>query len=219
MPTKADESGDALDSLELQDEIIRDLYRQWDHGRAQLEHGDSVNVRWEKGSAAKLVLQHVAVRESAKEAVAGRLREINEHALADRMEGEGVFRRRAIDRCDELIRGHQAITVNGVEIDTAMADLEGIVLGELAGELREIVPEAKPVLGSSGERGLPSARHIRTHSTTHPSPEARWYDKVGPFKALRALYDHLRTSPRGGTRPGLDNAREYDPNAQAEARQ
>jgi hypothetical protein len=34
---------------------------------------------------------------------------------------------------------------------------------------------------------------------------------VWPVKAAKALYDNLRTSPRGGTAPSLDSAREHTP--------
>lgn len=48
-------------------------------------------------------------------------------------------------------------------------------------------------------------------SVTHPNPEPRWYDRVPPLKAVRALYDHLRGTPTGLTNPKLDRGREYTP--------
>jgi hypothetical protein len=209
--SKNDEPADALEALAMQDDIIRDLYATWDQARRHLREGEDVDVRWEKGSAGKLLLQHVAVRESAKESLTGRLRKVGNDDLADRVEGDGPRRRRAIDLCDELIRGHQAITVNSPDIDAALSDLEEIVLSELDAEVNIVLPAARRSLGPAGHRGLPSARYVRTHSPTHPSPRPRWHDKVGPLKALRALYDHLRGSPAGLTAPGVDRGREQTP--------
>jgi len=83
-------------------------------------------------------------------------------------------------------------------------------------ETNETVPAVRQLLGPSGKRGLPSARHVRTHSPTYPSPVPRWYDKIGPLKAIRALYDHLRTAPSGATAPGVDEGREHLPEVRSD---
>jgi len=66
---------------------------------------------------------------------------------------------------------------------------------------------AREVLGPPGERGLPSARGVRTHSVTHPNPTPKWYDTVGPLKAICAFTTTCpgprAAGPRGWwTRPG-----------------
>jgi hypothetical protein len=215
MPQTADgphEQGpvDALDVLEEQDKVITDVLARWRQETAQLESEDSVPVRWERGSAAKLLLQYFALRESAKEAIVGQLRSRGDEESATRLEGDGAGRRSAIDRLDEAIRGMQAISANTPEITDAIDRLGSIFDAEV-GEDHAILPELKQRLGPAGERGLPSARQVRTHSPTHPSPRPKWYDRVGPVKAVRALYDHLRGSPSGGTTPGVDSGREHTP--------
>jgi hypothetical protein len=207
----ADQPVDALGSLKLQDNIVADLLDRWREASDQLREGDDVDVRWKRGSAVKLLLQHLAVRESAKEAVVGRLRDVDRGDLADMVEGDGVTRREAIGRLDELARGHQAITLNTPEIDHAVEDLAAIFDQERPEDVRTLLPQIRALLGPPGERGLPSARHVRTHSTTHPSPIPRWFDRVGPLKAMRALYDHLRAAPSGGTSPAVDEGREHLP--------
>lgn len=202
---------DALDTIQVQDEIIADLLGKWRDATATLREGDDVNVRWERGSAAKLVLQHFAVRESAKQALAGALREREEVALADKVEGDGVRRREAIDRLDETVRGRQAITLNNPDVDHAVEALGELFDRERDAELADVLPRAEALLGPAGERDLPSARHVRTHAPTHPSPVPKWHDKVGPLKAVRALYDHLRGTPTGGTSPSVDEGREHLP--------
>ena len=82
-----------------------------------------------------------------------------------------------------LIRGHQAINVNGVEIDTAMTD---------------------------SRHGQHWDHRANVGGRAHGT-----FACTVPRKALRAYYDHLRTSPRGGTTPALDSAREYNPKVQA----
>jgi hypothetical protein len=206
-----DEPADALGVVAVQDEIIRDLVAKWRSATEQLREADDVDVRWQRGSAVKLLLQHLAVRESAKEALAGRLREVDRDDLAAAVDGDGVGRRTAIDRLDELARGHEAITLNTPDIDGVVEGLAAIFDPERPEEIETLLPEAAGILGAPGERGLPTARHVRTHSVTHPSPVPRWYDRIGPIKAIRALYDHLRASPSGGTSPAVDEGREHLP--------
>jgi hypothetical protein len=206
-----DEPADALETLVQQDETIGDLYDKWDESRQKLSDEESVETRWEKGSVAKLILQHVAIRESAKEALAGRLREVGEAELADRVEGDGPGRRVAIGRVDETMRGRQAISVNDPDSDKALADLETIMRAEIGPEIDEVVPAARQALGTAGERGLPSDRHVRSHATTHPSPVPGRLDRIGPVKALRAVYQNLRGHASGGMNPDVDSSREPDP--------
>jgi hypothetical protein len=206
-----DQPVDALGSLELQDKMVADLLNRWRGATDRLREGDDVDVRWKRGSAVKLLLQHLAVRESAKEALAGRLRDIERGDLADRVEADVVKRREVISCLDELTRGHQAITLNTPDIDQAVEELGAMFDQERPEETGVLLPQIRELLGSPGERGLPSARHVRTHATTHPSPVPRWYDRVGPVKAIRALYDHLRAAPSGGTSPAVDEGREHLP--------
>jgi hypothetical protein len=202
------EPTDALEVLEQQNGVISDLFDTWDAGTRDLEEGDSVETRWERGSAGKLLLQHLALRESAKELLARRLADLGETDLAGRLEADGVTRRAAIDRFDELVRGHQAITINVPATDAVIAELEAIFSRERTAESTELLPAARRIFGPPGDRDLASARYVRTHAPTHPSPVPRWFDRIGPLKAVRAYYDHLRATPTGGTKPDLDGGRE-----------
>ncbi|HLI01961.1 MAG TPA: hypothetical protein VKV06_14330 [Acidimicrobiales bacterium] len=201
---------DALALLGLQNRILSDLFKSWHEHTATLTEGDNVSVRWERGSATKLILQHLAVRESAKEAITGRLRKIGRDDLAGRIEGDGVGRREAIDRLDELIRGMMAMNTNTPEVDVAVEQVGRVFREEAAVEDGELLAAASQALQAAGEE-LPSDRSIRLRSPTHPSPVPRWYDRIGALKALRAFYDHLRGNPSGAIPPGLDEAREQLP--------
>lgn len=204
------ETGDAFDTLVQQDSLVDQLLDAWREATETLEHGDDVVLRSRRGSDVKLLLQHLAVRESAVESIEARLRTIGADELAQRLQADGVARREAIGRLDYLVRGRQAMTVNNADVSLAMIDLGKILDRERAGR-PELLAQIESALGPPEQRDLPSARHVRTHSPTVPSPVPRWYDRLGPLKAVRALYDHLRGTPSRGTRPSVDAAREHTP--------
>lgn len=201
---------DALELLRLQNRILADLFERWYAQTEKLTAGDDVVTRWERGSVTKLILQHLAVRESAKEAVVGRLHRADRDDLADPLDGDGIGRRQEIDRLDDLIRGVLAMNTNTPEVDVVVTRLARIFREEERRESERVLDQAEAALRQSGQR-LPSALYVRLHSPTHPSPEPKWYDRVGAVKAVRALYDHLRGNPRGAIPPGLDEAREQLP--------
>lgn len=211
MASKVDEPADSLEGLELQDQITSDLFEKWDQLTKQLESGDDVDARWQRGSAAKLLLQHLAVREESKRVVAERLREVGQADLAGKLEGDRVRRRELMDRLDELTRGQQAIMANTPDHDEVIMALKSVFDEEVGPERDEWLPAARRALGPAGERGLPSPRWVRTHSPTHPTPRPGRLAKLGPLRALWALYDHLRGSPSGGTSPEVDSGREHTP--------
>ncbi len=204
------EPNDALDLLSVQNKIISDLFDGWDAKTQELKRGDSVDARWERGSTVKLLLQHLAVRESAKQDVCDRLAFLGHETLGAKLEGHGVQRRQRIARLDELVRGMVGMNANNPEVDGAVLELEQTLRQETSDEAN-VLEAAQRELGPSGQRDLASPKYVRTHSPTHPSPVPKWHDRIGPLKALRALYDHLRGSPSGATAPGLDEAREQTP--------
>jgi hypothetical protein len=202
--------GDALDALTDANEEVAMLMKKWADDTDRLDEGDDVNVRWERGSAVKLALEHLAVREAAKRAVSARVAELDPE-LAGRLEGDSETRRELIAALDEVVRGHEAINLNGSPVDEAMARVREMVLPELGTEHDETLPAVRQLLGPPEERDLPSQRRVQMTSETHPSPHPRWYDRVWVIKAVKALYDSLRTAPRGGTAPSVDAAREHTP--------
>lgn len=203
---------DAFDTFRLQNELIAGLLDKWTAGTDHLRRGDDINTRWERGSVTKLLLEHLAVREEAKARVTEALRHKGRHDLAGQLEADGPGRREDISALEEQVRGHQAMALNTPEVDGAVQRLVARLRPELQDEAT-LVPAAGDALGPPGSRGLPSDRSVRMHSVTHPNPQARWYDRVGPLRAVRAWYDHLRGSPHDGTSPKVDEAREYVPGA------
>ncbi len=201
---------DALDTLAEQDALVIDLAEKWrSHTRTLTDH-DDVDVRWRRGSTVKLLLQHLAVREEAVGRVSDRLAETGHEDLARRLEGDGPQRRTEISDLEALTRGHEAVTLNTPEADVAVQRLVARLARESEGR-DGLLEEAGKALGASGERGLPTDRGVRMRSVTRPSPEPKWYDRVGSLKAVRAWYDHLRGTPHGMTSPDVDSAREHQP--------
>jgi hypothetical protein len=203
----SDGTGDALDVLEAQDKLVDDLLTAWRAETSKLAEQDDVLTRAQRGGDVKLLLQSLALREGAIEVLDRTLRVQNENELADRLQGEGVERRQAIDHLDILIRGHQAIATNNPDVTEAVGDLSPMIDSELA-KRPGVIVDIERVLGPREQRHLPSAHYVRTHSPTVPSPEPRWHDRLGPLKRARTLYDHLRSTPSGGTKTALDSARE-----------
>jgi hypothetical protein len=206
-----DQPIDALDVIVTQDRIIADLFVVWHQASEQLSRADDVDLRWRRGSEVKLLLQHLAVREAAKESLVRRMREAGQQELATKLDSDATSRRERLATLDELARGHQAVSLNFPEIDAVVADLSAVFQRERPDDEGINLPEAAALLGPAGKRGLPSARSIRMQSVTHPHPVPRWYDRVPVIKAFEAFYDHLRSAPSGVLHPGVDRAREHLP--------
>ena len=177
----SDQPVDALDVISSQDTTITELFVMWRRTTEQLLEAENVDLRWRRGSAVKMLLQHLAVREAAKEALVRRLREDGHNDLASKLDGDAVSRREHIATLDELARGQQAISLNFPEIDQVIVDLGSIFDRESSSD-QDTLAQAARLLGPAGKRGLPSARSVRLQSVTHPDPVPRWYDRISRLK-------------------------------------
>jgi hypothetical protein len=204
MPGEAETKRDALDTLVSQNEAIAGLFNQWDSGTEILRAGDDVDARWKRGTAVKMLVEHFAVREAALGAISDRLRKVDP-SLADRVDGDGVERRRSIDRLEELSRGYEPMPLNNPEVDEAVPALHAIFDREMQSET-DLVPAIEGTLGAREQRGLPTEHWVRMHSATHPSAEPRWFDRIGPLKALRSAYDQWRSAPYEGIDRNVDHS-------------
>jgi hypothetical protein len=204
-----EDKGDALDVLVQEDRVVGDLLDAWKSDTARLEEADDIEVRSERGANVKLLTQHLALREGAITEVVAALPEGGEDASADSLEADGVRRREAIGELEQQARGLQAMSLNTADVSRAVLAVAEVIDAEMATR-RDLIAHVAGTLGPPEERELRSARYVRTHSPTAPSPEERWHDRVGPLKAVRTAYGHLRGTPRGGTEPSVDPTREKD---------
>lgn len=190
--------GDALDQLEYEDMALRELLSALD---------DPDLDRRQHGIAAKLLVEHLAVRESARELVADGLAKLPELSWAEQDLRAGTERRRErLVRLDEMARGVEPVNINqSQDFDGTVAEMRGQLLEEIDTELDKVVPAVRHAAGPRRRKLFPSARYVRSHSPTHPGVHGRrWYDRIGPLVRLHALYDALRGFPTGGSRPSAE---------------
>ena len=203
---------DALETLCVQDELIRGMLDKWEEAEGRFDESREENVkqRWVAGSSVKLLVQHLAVREEAARHVRRRLEAVGQSELATRLEGNGEYRRRLIRELDKLVRFHEAITLNTPQIQQTVLSIDGVARTAIDDD-GQLVARIEGVLGPAGSRGLPSDLSVRLRSTTYPVLRGRWWENIGPLRALAAFYAHLRLSPKGILSPRLDKSREHLP--------
>ncbi len=190
--------GNAVDQLEYEDRALLEILGQFQEAHDRLQHG----------MAGKLFVEHLAVREAARESVAECLRGHDRLSdLADRLEHGLPERREQLARLDELARGVQPINLNqGQNFDAIAEPVAAQLRSEIGTDLSEVLPAIR-ARASRGELDdlLPSARWTRRHAPTHPNPEGRQrHEGFKPWVRLHALYDWVRGFPTGGTRPSRE---------------
>lgn len=191
--------GDALDQLLYEDRAVEELLKAFD---------DETLDRRQHGEVAKLLVEHLAVREAAKEYIAEGLSGRAELAgVADRMLHGVAQRRSHLRRLDELARGVEAINVNqGQSFDAAVGEIRPALADDIRHDVEELVPLLHDRLDERARHKLfPSARFVRAHAPTHPGAHGRrWYERINPLVRLHAAYDFLRGFPKGGSKPSAE---------------
>ena len=186
--------GDAIDLLDYEDRAVTELLGAF---------SDDTLDRVQHGEVVKLLVEHLAVRQVAREELADAVAGVPALAALERRMRDGVAERRTeLRRLDELTRGVQPINVNqGQDTDAAVAQARPRLEEEIRFDLEELVPSLRRQLTDRQRAHLPSARYIRRHAPTHPGPHGRrWYDRIGPLLRLHAVYDYLRGFPTGGVK-------------------
>lgn len=183
------------------------------HALALLEHEDrallAILDRFESqddvlahGLAGQLLVEHLTLREAAREQVAVALRE--EPAVADlagALEADARQRRAELVRLDEMARGvNPADLTNGQPFDETVAEVAGPLRRQIRTELDEVIPQVHGrVPEELLDRLLPSARTVTSHALAHPDVrEPKRLHRLSPLRRLRAMYQWTRRLPSGG---------------------
>jgi len=204
--------GDALDQLEYEDRAVLALFEEFDDRTLDAtDHGD----------VGKALVEHLAVRQAAKERVTGAMAtDVRFADLVGALGGDPVAHRRALDRLDEMGRGVRGGNLNqGQDFDGAVRAARADVRGEIVRELETGLPALRRRLALYGHPEIfPTARFVRRHAPTHPGARPRWYERLGPVVRLHAVYDVLRGFPTHGATPSRPPRVLATPGPGAEAR-
>jgi hypothetical protein len=124
--------------------------------------------------------------------------------VAARLDARLEEHRLVLDRLDDMTRQLAPTNVNqGQNVDAAIEEVMAPLLAEIDDELTNLIPEVRDRLDAKQRRKvLPSAGYVLRHCPLHPGPHPRrWYDRVGLFVWVHAVYDYLRSLPIGGIKP------------------
>jgi hypothetical protein len=187
--------GTALDLLEYEDRALLHVLDEFEAEEDRLQHG----------MLGRLFVEHLAVRQAARESVADRLADVPAAAdLSERLEFGLRERRTELARLDEMGRGMQPINLNqGQDFDGTLAPIARTLRDEIGHDLADLIPALRSRIPQAQlKQLLAGARRVRRHAPTHPHPRGRrGHERFAPLVRLHALYDWLRDFPRNGLRP------------------
>jgi hypothetical protein len=191
-------SGDALDVLGDEVDLLRDLLDAWAATTPAAASGrEVVTAKWDHGTVGKLLLEHSAVYLAASREVAGALVGAGRRAEAAELGADLGTLSTVIDRMDEASHGVQpmSLAITPAFVD-AVGDLDGLLGDGLRAEPGgERVARLGGALGA-GRSGLHSARFVSAHAPSHPGPP-RWYDRFPFLVRVKSAVDRLRGFPWG----------------------
>jgi hypothetical protein len=184
----------SLDLLEAENFLLRDLFEQLD-----IHRGPSIEDRYDHGNLAKLIIRHLAIRQSSLMNVASAISPIlSLRSTSARMLNGGTDRRRAYDDIGDLAREVPVMSLNqGQDFDGPLLSLIDAVAPELDWELTEAIPFIRGSLSTEDVATLfRSARYAKRHAPTKLRIKGpRWYERAPIISRLVTVYDHLKDFP------------------------
>jgi hypothetical protein len=183
----------ALALLEHEDRALLVILDRFEGERDELAHGE----------AGQLLVEHLTLRQAAREQVAMALRQ--EPAVADLVEslsGDDEEARADLVQLDEMARGVDPTDLDrGQPFDRTVNEVAGPLRRQIRTELDEVIPQVQGRIPDDElERLLPSAKTVTSHALAHPDqgkPPRRLH-RFAPFRSLRAMYQWMRRLPGGG---------------------
>ncbi|MGH9088014.1 MAG: hypothetical protein ACRDYZ_07865 [Acidimicrobiales bacterium] len=197
----ADEEATALDLLEEEDHRVLELASTVGEDRERLARdvGDArVHRQVGYGNRAKLLVRHLATRETAARFVTEGVAGTGElEQVARRLASGGEERRQRLNRAEAMSRNVQGMNLNAAQdFDRALDDVLAAVRPQIEWELGEGLPAVREALGPTRCReAFPSARYVARHAPTRLG-DRPWHERVpGVSRAVAAVH-HLRDFSR-----------------------
>jgi hypothetical protein len=191
---------DSLGRFETEGERVRQLIAKWQQYGLPSEQTKEVTVAYERGTIAKLLLEHAAIRLAAERDIEQALRRRGEVELADRIDADAAGTSQVLDALDETMRGVQPVVVGS-------SSVVGSYVEQLAERMDFDERSAVTTLLTAADRphaGLHSDRFVRRHAPTHPVSDTHSFARLRPLLWLRARYDRLRGYPWAEDTPYAD---------------
>jgi hypothetical protein len=187
-------TGDALDLLESEDRLVKNVL-----ANLATTQGQTVTQQSDHGNLCKQLVRRMAVREAARDHIAQMLAPTALSEIGERLGQDMSARRGAMNTVEEMSRGIQGIHLNaGQDFDGAVKALRAIVGPEIDWELTDAIPLLRRSLSSQERLALfRPAHYLRKHAPTNLSPDGpHWYEHARFISRLVAVRDHLRDYPR-----------------------
>jgi len=196
---------DSLGRFETEGERVRQLIAKWQqYGSLPTGQTNGATVAYERGTIAKLLLEHAAIRLAAERDIEEALKRRGEVELSDRIDADAVATSQVLDALDEAMRGVQPVVVGS-------SSVVGSYVGQLAERMdsdeSSAVTSRLTTLLRAADRprtGLHSDRFVRRHAPTHPVSDTHSFARLRPLLWLRARYDRLRGYPWAEDTPYAD---------------
>lgn len=182
-------SGDAVDLLDDEVEVMRQLLDAWEaSGATPASPRTAVDDNWERGTLGKLLIEHCAVRLAAQAEIVRVLGGHGIDELADELRRDLVATQRIVERMNEISRGVEPLALAASEdFASEVAEL-GQRFGalETSTDVRRVDAAVRPF-----RQEIASEDYVRRHAPTHPSGHRR---RPG-LTRLQTMYDRLRGVP------------------------
>lgn len=181
-------SGDAVDLFDAEVSVMRQLLDRWvSSGATPASPQTAVNDNWERGTIAKLIIEHCAVRLAAEMEAARAASAHGSSALADALHADVVATHRIVDRMTEISRGVEPVSLaTSTDFAGEVEALRQRVDGHEAPDPQELRAAVQPFRAEIADEN-----YVRRHAPTHP-PGGR---HSGPLLRLQSMYDRLRGVP------------------------
>lgn len=182
-------SGDAVDLLDEEREVLGQLLDRWSHsGATPASPQTAVDDNWAHGTIGKLIIEHCALRLAAEAEVARVLGRHGEADLAAALQADAAAIQPIVERMDEISRGVEPMSLATSEDFAEEVD----ALATRFGSSDPVDPDRLREAVEPFRQEIATEDYVRRHAPTHPSGRRH----RAPLVRLQTMYDRLRGVPR-----------------------